>query len=83
MAIVDFVPPDSWIRIRGYPNTGEIVRMDFVIDELSETVFVNVYAACLAVMDLAMDDRRISTGLNFETSDPIVVDVVGFKVTLK
>lgn len=83
MSVVDFVPPDRRIAIRGDPHTGEIVRVNFVIYELSETVFVYVYATCLSVVYLTMHNGGIRARFHFEAGNSVVVDVVCLKVTLK
>lgn len=43
---------------------------------------MHVYAAGLAVVDLAVHHRGVGAGLHFEAGNPIVVDVVGLKVAL-
>lgn len=83
MSVVDLVPPDRRIAVRGDPYAGEIVRVDLVVDELAETVFVHVDSAGLSVMDLTVHDGGIRARFHFETGDSVVVDVVRLKVTLK
>lgn len=80
VAVVDLVSPYGGIRVRGDPYAGEVVGVDLVVDELTQTVLVDVNAARLAVMYLAMHDRRISAGLHLESRYPVVVYVVGFEV---
>ena len=57
--------------------------MDLVLDELPAPVFVDVDAARLPVVDLAVDDRRVGPRLHLEARDAIVVDVTTVKVTLQ
>lgn len=83
MTVVDLVTPDGGIAVGGDPHAGEIVGVNFVVDELSEAIFVHVYAPCLTVVDFAMNYRRICAGFNLKTSDTIIVDIVGLKVSLK
>lgn len=83
VAVVDFVPSDRGVAVGGYPHAGEIVRVDFVVDELAEAVLVHVDAAGLPVVDLAVDDGGIGARLHLETGYSIVVYVVCFKITLK
>lgn len=81
MAIIYFVPTYSRIRVRRNPYTGKVIRMNLVVDELSQAVLMYIDAASLAVMDLAVNNGRISTGFHLETRYPIVVNVVSFEVT--
>lgn len=83
MPVVDLVPPDRRITVRRYPHAGEIIRVDFVVDELTQSVLVHVDAASLAVMDLAVDDGGIGACLHLETGYPIIVNIVRFEITLK
>lgn len=83
MSVVDFVPPDRRVAVRGDPHAGEIVRVDLVVDELAETVFVHVDAARLSVVDLAVYDGWIRSCLHLEARNTVVVDVIRFKITLK
>lgn len=83
MPVVDLVPPDRRVAVRGNPNAGEIVRMDLVVDELAETVLVHVDTASLSVMDLAVYDGGVRARFHFEAGNSVVVDVVSFKVTLE
>lgn len=55
--------------------------MNFVVDELAQAVLVDVNAAGLTVVDLTMNDRGISSSLDFEAGDSVVVNVVCFEVT--
>lgn len=57
--------------------------MDAILDELAETVLVHINAARLAVMDVALDHRRIGARLHLEAGYPIVVDVVLLEVALQ
>lgn len=83
MSVVDLVPPDRRVAVRGDPHAGKIVRVDLVVDELAETVFVHVDAACLAVVDLAVHDGGIRARFHFEAGNSVVVDVVRLKITLE
>ena len=56
--------------------------MDLVLNKLSAPVLVHVDAARLAVVDLALDHRRVGARLHLEARDAVVVDVVALKVTL-
>lgn len=57
--------------------------MDFVVDELSEAVLVDVYPARLPMMDFTVDHGRVGARFYLEAGDSVVVDIVRFKVTLK
>lgn len=83
MPVVDLVPPDRRVAVRGDPHPGEIVRVDLVVDELAETVFVHVDAAGLSVVDLTVHDGRIRARFHFEAGNSVVVNVVRLKITLK
>ena len=50
VAVVDLVPADGRIRIGGDLHTGKIIGMNPVLDELALTGFVDVDAACLALL---------------------------------
>jgi stage V sporulation protein SpoVS len=54
-----------------------------IFDKLAETVFVNVNAAGLSVMNLALDNCRVSSGFDFESGNSVVVNVVFLKVSLE
>jgi len=81
MAIVYFVSTYSRVRIRCDPYASKIIRMNLVIDELSQTILVHVDAPSLAMMDFAVNNGRISSGFHLETCYPIVVNVVSLEVT--
>lgn len=80
MAVVDLVPPYGGIRIRSDPHAGEVIGVDFVVDELAQTVLVDVNASRLAVVYLAMHDGRISAGFYLKPRYPVVVYVIGFEI---
>lgn len=83
MTIVDFILAYCWIRIRCYPDTGEIVAVNSILDKLSKTVLVDVNAACLTVMNFALDDCWICSSFHLKSSYSIVMNVILFKVSLK
>lgn len=83
MPVIDLVPPDRRVAVRGDPHAGEIVRVDLVVDELAETVLVHVDSARLAVVDLAVHDGWIRACFHLEAGNTVIVDVVRFKITLK
>lgn len=83
MAIVNFIAANRRITIRCNPNTREIITVYFVVDKLAQTVFVHVDAASLAVMNFTMYDGGISAGLDFETGNSVIVNVIAFKVSLE
>lgn len=80
MAVVYLVATYGRIRVRRDPHTGEIVGVDLVVDELPETVLVNVNTARLSVVYLAMDNGWICASLHLEARYSIVVNVVRFEV---
>lgn len=82
MSIIDLIAPNCRVTVRRDPNSSKVVRMYLIVYELSEARFVDVDASCLSVVDLAMDYGGVSAGFHFEPGDSIVVNVVGFKVTL-
>lgn len=82
VSVVDVVAPYRRIAVGRDPDAGKIITMDPIVDELTETVFVDVNAARLAVMNFALYDRRVRASFHFETGDPIVVDIVCFEKTL-
>lgn len=59
--------PDRRIRMRRYPNTGESVGENFILQKLSPSIFVNVNATRLAVMYFATNYSRISALFHFNT----------------
>ena len=83
LPVVDLVPPDGRIAVGGDPHAGEVIRMDFVVYELAQAVLVHVDAARLAVMDFAVNYRRVGSSLHFEAGDAVVVDVVRLEVALR
>lgn len=82
MSVIYLVSPNSRVAVRCDPHSGEIIRMYFIINELSESIFVDVNSASLSMMDLTMHYGWIRSRLDFEACNAIVVDVVGFKVPL-
>lgn len=82
MPVIYLVPSDSRITVRCDPHPREVIRMYFIIDKLTEAIFVNVNSPGLSVMDLTMHYRWIRPRLDFEACDAIVVDVVGLEVPL-
>jgi hypothetical protein len=81
--VVDFVSTDRRVAVGGYPDAREVVRVDLVVYKLTQTVLVNVNTSSLTVVDFALDHGRVGAGFHFETGDAVVVDVVGFEVTLQ
>ena len=75
--------PYCRVAVGGDPDAGEVVGVDAVLYELSAPVLVHVDAAGLPMVDLALHDGRVRSCLHLEPRDPIVVDVVRFKVTLQ
>ena len=75
--------PYCGVAVGGDPDAGEVVGVDAVLYELSASVLVHVDAAGLPVVDLALHDGRVRAGLHLKPRDPVVVDVVRFKVTLQ
>ncbi len=80
--VIDFIFPDSRIAVRCDPHAGEIIRMDAVLEKLTEAIFMNVYATSLTVMNFAFRHCRICASFHFETGDTIIMDVVQVKITL-
>lgn len=54
-----------------------------IAQELTGAIFVHVYAARLAVMNLTVRHNRIRSGFHFETGYTIVVNIVAIEITLK
>ena len=75
--------PYCRVAVGGDPDAGEVVGVDAVLYELSAPVLVHVDAAGLSVVNLALHDGRVRSGLHLEPRDPVVVNVVRFKVTLQ
>lgn len=63
--------------------TCKIIRMNPIFNELTEPILMNVDAAGLSMMDLALYDSGIGSGLDFEAGNTIVVDVILLKVALE
>lgn len=82
VSIVNIVTSYRRIAVGRNPNASKIVTVNSIVDELAKTIFVDVDATCLAVMNFALYDGRISTSFHFETGDPIVVNIVGFEKSL-
>ena len=57
--------------------------MNPVLDELASAVLMYIDPSRLAVVDFTFNNCRVSTSFHLEARYPIVVDVVGFKVTLR
>lgn len=57
--------------------------MNSVFNELPETVFMDINAAGLTVMNFTFDDCWVGTGLDFKTGNSIVVDVVFLEISLE
>ena len=74
--------PNGGVTVGGDPHAGKVVGVDLVVEELAPPVLVDVDAARLSVVDLTLDDGRVGPGLHLKACDPIVVDVIAFKVAL-
>lgn len=83
MAIVNLILANRWITARSDPHAGKVVRMDAVLDKLTQTILVHVDATRLSVMDFTLDNSWIGASFHFEASNAIVVDVIFLKVSLK
>ena len=75
--------PYCGVTVGGDPDAGEVVGVDAVLDELSAAVLVHVDSAGLPVVDLALHHGRVRSSLHLKPRDPVVVDVVCFKVALQ
>lgn len=56
--------------------------MDFIFREMTTAILVDIYAARLTVVDLALYHCRIGSCLHFKSGDSVVMYVVALKVTL-
>lgn len=83
VAIVYLVTSDGGVAVGSDPDASKVVGMDFVVDELAETVLMNVDAARLPMMDLAVYHGWICACFYLKSSYSIVVNVVCFKIALK
>lgn len=57
--------------------------MNLILDKLAQAVLVHINAPRLSVVNLALDHRRIGSGLNLEARYSVVMNVVFLKVTLR
>lgn len=83
LSVVNFIPSDGRVAIAGYPHASKIIRMNPIIDELTQSVFVNVNTAGLAVMYFTLHNCRVGSCFYFEPCNSVVVDVVGLKKSLQ
>ena len=83
LTIVDLSLPNRRVTIGRNPDSGVGIRVDAVLEELSEAVLVDVDAAREAVMDVAAHHRRVGAGLHLEPRDTVGVDVVSLEVALR
>lgn len=83
MPVVDFVSSNSGITIRSYPHASKVIRVNFVVDKLTQAVFMHVNTASLAVMNFALNDSRVGTCFNFKAGNAVVMNVVSFKISLE
>jgi hypothetical protein len=75
--------PDSWVTVGSNPNSSEIIWVDFVFYKLSSAIFMNINTTCLTMVNFTSNNCRVSTCLYFKTSNPVIVNVIWFKITLK
>ena len=75
--------PYCRVAVGGDPDAGEVVGVDAVLYELSASVLVHVDAAGLPMVDLTLHNGWVRSGFHLKPRDPVVVDVVRFKVTLQ
>ena len=60
----------------GDPDAGQGVGVDFVLFDESLTLFVDVDASVLAVVDLVVTHDRIAVGSDLNARQRVAVDVV-------
>lgn len=82
MSVVYLIAPNRRVTVRRDPNSSKVIGVYLIVNELAKARFVDVDASCLSVVNLTMNYGGVSAGLHFEPGDSIVVNVVGFKVTL-
>jgi len=83
MPVIYFISADSRIAIRSDPYPSKIIRMNFVLNKLALSVFVDIDAPSLSMMNFTMYNSWIRSCLNLESSYSIIVNVIPLKVTLK
>jgi len=82
VSIIYIITPYCRIAVRSYPNTSKIVTMNFVINKLTKTIFMNIDATCLTMMNFTMYNRWISSSFDFKTSNAVIVNIISFKISL-
>ena len=75
--------PDGRVTIRRDPDSSKVIRVYFVLQELSSAILMYIDSTGLSMMYFTASYCRISTSLHLKASYTIVVNIVGLKVTLK
>lgn len=83
MTVVDFVPSNGRVTIRSYPHASKVIGVNFVVDKLTQSVFVYVNSASLTVVNFALNNSWVGPCFNFKAGYAVVMNIVGFKVSLK
>lgn len=82
MSVINFVSSDGRITVWRDPNTRKIIRVYFVVNELTQTIFMHIDASSLTVMNFAVNHGGVGTSFHFKSSDTIIVYVICLEVTL-
>ena len=83
MSIVYLIASDCGTAVGCDPHPSIVVAMNLVFNELTRSLFVNVNPTRSPVVNLTSYNSWISSSFHLETSQVIMVNVVGFKVTLE
>ena len=83
MTIINLVSPNRRVAIARNPDTSEVVGMNLILDKLALTIFMDVNPSCLSMMNFTVHNGWICSGLYFEASNPVIVNIVGLKISLR
>jgi len=82
MTLVNFISSDGWVAVACDPNGGEVIGVNFVLNELTLAVLMDVNPTRLPVMDFTLHHHWVRSSFHFKTCYPVVMNVIGFKITL-
>lgn len=83
VSIINIITTYSRITIRSDPNTSKIIAMNSIINKLTKTIFMNIDATCLTMMNFTLYYRWISSSFNFKSSNSVIVNIISFKKSLR
>lgn len=57
--------------------------MNSILYELTQTIFMDINASGLTMVNVAFHNRWIGTGFHLKSSNAIIVNVILFEITLR